>query len=514
VGFVKAQSDINADFALFADKGEFRQLISYHLTPPDMTQDEIDVRNAYRQIESYYRHKDLPNFMAMIDDNYLDSSCRTKSIFVNDVSNFLANSIENWASASIEEVLFDGPDYAYVVREWTRSYKWIPDQSYESAWGSSWRLFKKQADGSWKLYGTQNQIYLDGLNVVHVRRTPSETVLFINAFFKNCGTDDYIQDPDDIIKLTVSGPPGSGIDAYDMKPHWVQDDNGFRAKVDISKAVKGYYTFEWTDKFESSLLLTDYLSTTSELPIPVLISPINNVELDSAIVDFQWEPVAGANGYKVEVFDADTGDKVITGYTNINAYTNPDPLPAGKSYEWRVKARYYDEYGDMDSQSRCNKENFSIQQPPPCAGPVPCLTQNFGNTFYIFEDQWGNAVVVISDGVIAGVAGIWDFEGPIFTIGLAGPVTGCRDAVLDTGFVDLNGDGDIDPGEERSVSGDVNICNETLTVSNLVFNSIPQQDIVGTYIGSGEFSLSGALQIDGKPPIKFLQKVMERMSVE
>jgi hypothetical protein len=145
-----------------------------------------------------------------------------------------------------------------------------------------------------------------------------------------------------------------------MKPHWVQDDNGFRARVDISKAVKGYYTFEWTDKFGSSLLFTDYLSTTLELPIPVLISPINDVALDSGTVDFQWEPVAGANGYKVEVFDAATDDIVLTGYTNINAYTNPDPLPAGKSYEWRVKARYYDEYGDMDSQSRCDKENFSI----------------------------------------------------------------------------------------------------------------------------------------------------------
>jgi ketosteroid isomerase-like protein len=363
VGFVKAQSDINAEFALFADKGEFRQLISYHLTPPDMTQDEIDVRNAIKQAESYFRQKDLTNFMAMIDDNYLDYSCRTKPLFEDDISNFWDNSTENWNLVSIEEILFDGPDYAYVVREWTRSYKWTPDQSYESRWSRSRQRFKKQVDGSWKVYGNQNQIYLDGLNVVHVRRTPSVTALFINAFFKNCGTDDLIQDPDDIINLTVSGPPGSDINAYDMKPHWVQDENGFRAELDISKAVKGYYTFEWTDKFGSSLLLTDYLSTTSELPIPVLISPINDVALDSGIVDFQWEPVAGANGYKVEVFDAATDDIVLTGYTNINAYTNPDPLPAGKSYKWRVKARYYDEYGDMDSQSRCDKENFSINLP-------------------------------------------------------------------------------------------------------------------------------------------------------
>jgi hypothetical protein len=96
VGFVKAQSDINADFGLFTWAGETRQLISYYLTPSDMTQDEIDVRNAIKQAESYFRQKDLTNFMAMIDDNYLDYSCRTKPLFQDDISNFWDNSTENW----------------------------------------------------------------------------------------------------------------------------------------------------------------------------------------------------------------------------------------------------------------------------------------------------------------------------------------------------------------------------------------------------------------------------------
>jgi hypothetical protein len=150
-----------------------------------------------------------------------------------------------------------------------------------------------------------------------------------------------------------------------------------------------------------------------------------------------------------------------------------------------------------------------------CAGPVPCLTVNFGNTAYIFEDQLGNLVAVLSDGAIVGVGFFWDDGQKFIPIGLAGSVTDCRNGELTEGAKDLNGDFIPDPGEEfASVSGNVNICNRTLTVSNLVLDGIPQQDIVATFFVEFPLSLSGALQIDREPPIKFLQKVMERMSVE
>ncbi len=358
VGFVKAQSDANADFGLFADAGETRQLLSYHLTPSGMTQDEIDVRNAIKQSVSYFRQKDLTNFMAMYDDNYLDANCRTKPLQQDSISDFWSNSTENWFFLSVEDVLFNGPDEAYAVREYTNSYRWTPDASYQSRWKRFRVLLKKQADGSWKYYGNQNQIYPNWINAF-VRRTPSGTGLALAAEFKYCGAD-YIQDPDDIVSLTVTGPPGSDINAYDMKPHWylTPDYSEFWVEMDISKAVKGYYTFEWTDKFGSSLLVTDYLSTTSELPIPVLTSPINNAALNSATVDFQWQPVAGADRYRVEVYDA--GDaRIINERTNLTSYE--DSLPTGASYKWRVRAEYHEQYGgNRDSESRCDKQNFSI----------------------------------------------------------------------------------------------------------------------------------------------------------
>jgi hypothetical protein len=150
-----------------------------------------------------------------------------------------------------------------------------------------------------------------------------------------------------------------------------------------------------------------------------------------------------------------------------------------------------------------------------CDGPVPCLTVNFGNTAYIFEDQSGGLVAVLSDGALVGVGFYWYDGQQTFPIGLAGQVTDCRNGELTEGAKDLNEDFIPDPGEEfASVSGNVNICNETLTVSNLVLDGIPQQDIVATYFANFPLSLSGALPIDREPPIEFLQKVMERMSVE
>ena len=151
-----------------------------------------------------------------------------------------------------------------------------------------------------------------------------------------------------------------------------------------------------------------------------------------------------------------------------------------------------------------------------CAGPVPCLTLDSGNTSYEFLTQFGISIFVSSDGAIVGGGTMWDIglPDPVF-IGLAGPVTDCRNAVLDSGFADLDDNGNIDPGEKfGSVSGNVNICNVTLTVSNLVFDGFPQQDIVATYVGTITSSLSGTLQIDIEPRIKFLQKVMERRSIE
>ena len=84
----------------------------------------------------------------------------------------------------------------------------------------------------------------------------------------------------------------------------------------------------------------------------------------------------------------------------------------------------------------------------PCAGPIPCLTENWGNTFYEFVDQLGDPAIVLSDGVVVGFGGIYyDPGGDPYPIAIVGPVISCRDGDMIDGAIDWNLNGEVDPGE-------------------------------------------------------------------
>lgn len=152
----------------------------------------------------------------------------------------------------------------------------------------------------------------------------------------------------------------------------------------------------------------------------------------------------------------------------------------------------------------------------PCAGPVPCLTEDFGNTFYEFVDQLGDPAIVYSDGINIGVGGIYyDELGDPYIIVLAGPVITCHDGDLTEGVIDWNSNGIIDPGEELgSVSGEVNICNETLSIYDLVVEGEPQPDYEATYVGSGILSLEEMIKEQGEPQRDFLDELIKILSAE
>ncbi|GAG04405.1 unnamed protein product, partial [marine sediment metagenome] len=76
-------------------------------------------------------------------------------------------------------------------------------------------------------------------------------------------------------------------------------------------------------------------------------------------VTFQWQAVTDANSYKLEVYEIDSGTKVVSKTTDQTSYTAT--LDSGISYEWRVRARYYDPNdGDLyDSESRSSFRTLS-----------------------------------------------------------------------------------------------------------------------------------------------------------
>ena len=142
---------------------------------------------------------------------------------------------------------------------------------------------------------------------------------------------------------------------------------------------------------------------------------------------------------------------------------------------------------------------------------VPCLTNDWGTKYYEFEDQQGNPVIVLSDGNVHAEAGFND-DGDLIAVG--GIVSDCYNGDIDEGAIDYNPpDGNIDYWF-TSISGNVNISNKTLTISNLVIEGTPEADIVATCVGSGIYGVSKEIQIDRKIPIEILFEILDKMSSE
>ena len=114
-----------------------------------------------------------------------------------------------------------------------------------------------------------------------------------------------------------------------------------------------------------------------------------------------------------------------------------------------------------------------------CDGPVPFLTEDWGDTFYEFVDADGEMVLILSDGEIFGGAGVTD-DG--FLMALAGEVDDCNDGNIAVGGLDYNLDGEIDFWFDTA-SGNLNICDKKLKVTNLILDGDRYDDIVATYVG-------------------------------
>ena len=138
-------------------------------------------------------------------------------------------------------------------------------------------------------------------------------------------------------------------------------------------------------------------------------------------------------------------------------------------------------------------------QGDPCAGgPVPCLTEDWGDaqpgaTFYIFEDQYANPVFIFSDGVYgAGIAILdWKATGQLAVVAVGGPVVDCYNGQIQEAMIDfLPTDGITD--WEGPASGNVNICKEILTTSNVVIDGWAYENLRAVYQGWDILSTTGS----------------------
>jgi hypothetical protein len=164
----------------------------------------------------------------------------------------------------------------------------------------------------------------------------------------------------------------------------------------------------------------------------------------------------------------------------------------------------------------------------PCAGPVPCLTEEWGyideggywiGEFAIFMDGTGTPILLITDGETFAVGGYYEVvEGEIGIVAFEGPVRNCYSGTINLGGWADN-DGNI-IGEFTSASGNVKVCGETITISKVVVEGEIYPDVVGTFDSMGTLSLDDYLSTnapistksvdDVKIRIKMLEQLMPR----
>jgi hypothetical protein len=86
---------------------------------------------------------------------------------------------------------------------------------------------------------------------------------------------------------------------------------------------------------------------------------------------------------------------------------------------------------------------------------------------------------------------------------------------LTDGSIDWNDNGIIDAGEELvAIDAQINICNNTLSIYNLVLLGQDWQDFEATYVGSHVLSLGTILQESTESQKKLLDELFQMLSVE
>jgi hypothetical protein len=373
VGFVKAQHENltagadtdEAGLELFADVGEMRQLISYHITPEPEAPEVEAIKDNEALFQKALENEDVDATMALTDDQYYDR-CRDKQQWRGAMTSWFETITDFKNYQTGVDTLFNAAgDEAAKFRESLQTSQSNDLSELNKEWNFKTRRYNKSG-GEWLYLGSPIEVTPEsagGWAMVYVRKLPDNIGLAMSVGLGDCSTGQRISTPDRIKSLKVTGPPGSLITDYDLKADWdstyEEFYNQFDLSNDINNIASGLYTFELVDQRDNVYEFSRYMGRPIELPIPVQRAPdLSN----PSGVNFLWDPIVNdpeISFYRVEVFDSDTESRVV----NINTTNNSqfvefgngqNQIPPGGNYTWRVRARYFDMYGYTLSESRCN----------------------------------------------------------------------------------------------------------------------------------------------------------------
>ena len=150
-----------------------------------------------------------------------------------------------------------------------------------------------------------------------------------------------------------------------------------------------------------------------------------------------------------------------------------------------------------------------------CDGPVPCLTEKWGEIIAEFPYYRGevavfyegdNLILLMGDGEGFGVGGEQVIDGKKVTVGLGGEVTNCYNGTITDGGIDYDLDGLVDY-TFTSASAFVRVCDKTLTIYNIVVEGEAHDDVVATFDSMASLSASNHLSTDAPISAENVEKV-------
>jgi hypothetical protein len=359
VGLVKIvySPESEDEDGIFAGKGEeTRQLLGYHITPSDLTDDEKKIKELRADFSDAWEQENL----AAIDNLYADSwssRCKDKTARMQEFADDFFNheAIANFAS--ISDIVINGDEAKCMIQ---RLAVGIGDDGTGSEW-ASWNRGRSHMikEGSeWKYYGSQIGFQIGWMFAWTRKYVDGSRFLDLSAAMEDCAGD--LADKDsEITSLTVTGPPGTFTD-LDLAAEWNPDWLEYWLEEDISKAQNGFYTFRLVDYLGNIFETTDYLVVMPPLDIPNLVSPIDGATTPSVNVTLDWDPVDRIDYYKfdLDVWDTDVWRRILM--ITTTATQVDQSLAAGTDHRWRVRARQRDMYEKYyDNETRSDWEYFS-----------------------------------------------------------------------------------------------------------------------------------------------------------
>jgi hypothetical protein len=132
-----------------------------------------------------------------------------------------------------------------------------------------------------------------------------------------------------------------------------------------------------------------YIDTTAPISTFTISGPPGSglvdaevVSLDNVILD--WDPVDRAETYRVDMRYSDDGGTTWNIMPNINTDDTQATVSVNPEtrYQWRVRARQYDVYGELDCESRSDWKEFATYDVYTIGGNLQYQTYSDGSNEY------------------------------------------------------------------------------------------------------------------------------------